>query len=146
LDNFPGKWISCGQTGPHAIYPKGDPVKKSLALAAAGLTGTLALGAGLAAPAQAATSATRALSQPSWCGWHPANNSGYTGWLAAHTQIHDGQGTACDVIATGGWIDQLTLRCRTADSSWVYVDDWAILVRGWVPASAVGGTLPYSTC
>ena len=98
----------------------------AVALAASALTLSVPAAHAAAVPA----------SQPSWCGWTPANTSwGDPGdTLQQPLNLRTGQSTYCDqtgTITSTGW--NLTIRCYTTNGAgyvWYYVDSPA--GRGWV--------------
>jgi hypothetical protein len=111
-----------------------------LTLVASGLGVSLS-----AASADAATS-----SQPSWCGWHPANTMWNPGdVLQAPLNLRTGQSTLCNSIGTfksTGW-GQVNIHCYTTNGSgetWYYVD--STLGNGWVFAGDILGTFDAQGC
>jgi hypothetical protein len=120
-------------------------MRKHLRRTAAVGAASLALAAGAvfaSAPAQAAT--VRPASQPSWCGWHPANDSLQFGYITySSVNIRSGQSTLCDVVAGGGFLEPINVRCYTvngAGETWYYIDDLYNLSTGWVIAGSVSAT------
>ncbi|MET8956965.1 SH3 domain-containing protein [Streptomyces sp. NPDC004393] len=105
-------------------------------LAALALGAALISGVAVAPAAQAA--APQVASQPSWCGWRPANNSHDPGTVSySYVNIRSGQSTQCNVIggaSSGQWV---TVRCyiyNTTGEEWYYIDG---PVTGWVIANSV---------
>lgn len=111
------------------------PIRLALASAAtlAAMSGVLAV--------PAAQAAVRPNSQPSWCGWHPANDSSDPGWVTySFVNIRTGQGTQCNVIGGGNNNDYVVVHCYAingAGEEWYYIWDSANNVTGWVIANSV---------
>lgn len=78
------------------------------------------------------------------CGWHPANNSGYTGQYFNNQpiNIHSGNDLSCPVVGEGYEWHTLELRCQWWDSNgngWEYVTDKTTGATGWVVYFYVNG-------
>ena len=102
--------------------------------------GTLLTRSGLFA-VPAAQAAVQPNAQPSWCGWHPANDSGDPGWITYDVvNIRTGQGTQCNVIGTGSNGDYVVVHCYAINGAgelWYYIWDSANSTTGWVIGNSV---------
>lgn len=89
-------------------------------------------------------------SQPSWCGWNPANTAWNPGEiLQAPLNLRTGQGTSCNsrgTFTSTGW-GYLNIHCYTVNGSgqtWYYVD--STLGNGWVYSGDILGTFDAGSC
>lgn len=100
---------------------------------------------GLSAGAASAAAA----SQPSWCGWTPANNSHDPAWVTGGVNIRTGQGTSCNIKngahPTANPGDVLLVHCISSNN-WYYLTDESTGVTGWSAAYLVTALFDAGSC
>jgi hypothetical protein len=110
----------------------------------------LALVASTLGVSVSAANAATPLSQPSWCGWHPANRMWNPGNIEqAPLNLRDGQSTLCNRLNTftSSGYGYLNVDCYTTNGAgevWYYVD--STLGYGWVYSGDVIATFDAQGC
>ncbi|GAA1382814.1 hypothetical protein GCM10009639_02340 [Kitasatospora putterlickiae] len=94
------------------------------------------------------TITTAPLTQPSWCGWQPANNSNMFAVVSwDFVNVRSGQGTECDVVGSATRWNTVRARCYIDNGigeRWYYSDVNG--VRGWIFGGALTGLAEPARC